>query len=360
MKVIHLMAEGSAVGGIENMMVDYANYSCNENIFMFAWGGGFAADKLTKTGCEVVIFEGKKIGSIKLVKDISKKILNIYPDYIIVHHASPQLRLIGIIISRKIPVVVYHHCNAVNQNTFSGIKRVIVHIINTLSVKTALKNVAISKSVRDSVHNLFGLSTKKMVVIYNGVDITRFHNQYRAFDSKLKLIYVGRLIKVKGVQVILKALRYLKEYDYDFTIVGDGDYRSTLENISKEYGLQDKVRFLGNRNDIPDLLDKNDIFISVPLCEEGFGNAVVEAMASGMICVCSESGGIKEIIKNNYNGFLIMKDAFNELEILLKKIFNANDRNTFMLISENAVRRAKIFNIYNYSRKLDSVIKSKY
>ena len=97
----------------------------------------------------------------------------------------------------------------------------------------------------------------------------------------------------------------LKEKDFEFQIIGDGPYKTKLESLVKEQHLENKVVFLGTRYDVSQLLEKADIFVHVPIIEEGFGITIVEAMASGKLCICSNSGAISEIIENDGNGFLV-------------------------------------------------------
>ena len=357
MKVLHLMAEGNQIGGIETMMADYAKYSKNENIFLFAWGDGIAADKIRKNGGKVISFDGKKNGNIRLIAYVLFQVKKYKIEKIVIHHESPQLRLIGILLSIFHPVFVYHHCNAYDQNIARGVKRKAIDFINILSVRTARKNIAISKSVKNSVHNLFGVCYRSIKVIYNGIDISKFEPTKQKEDDPIRLIYVGRLIKVKGVQVIIKALKILTEKQkYIFYIVGDGDYRKKLECMAKEYKLEKNVVFLGFRNDVSSILRNCHIFVNTPIWEEGFGNTVVEAMASGLVCVCSESGGIKEIISDKTNGFLVKKNNPRQLCSVLYELINSE--NSFLnKISNASIKRAKKFNVENYSLRMDRLLR---
>ena len=219
MKVVHLMAGGPAASGIETLMRDYAKASKNENIFIFAWGEGPSVDWIREVGCEVVVLNGKSTGNRKMISDAIKAIDKAKPDYVIIQHATPELRLIGILIAKRFPTYVYHHSNAANEYSSTGLKRLITHWIYMVSTRLAKKNIAISESVKKSVHEYFKIPNDKIEVIYNGVDLKKFHPKEKEKNEIVKLIFVGRLVEGKGVQIILKALSQLQpEIRYRFSV----------------------------------------------------------------------------------------------------------------------------------------------
>ena len=217
--------------------------------------------------------------------------------------------------------------------------------------------IAISNYVKKSLINEFNILDSNIIVVYNGVHITKFSEQSCKHHSIPRLIYVGRLVEEKGVQNILKSLAMLSSsVNYEFYIVGDGSYRSELEGLTKRLKLDRNVIFLGSRRDVPQLLQSSDIFIHIPNCEEGFGLTIVEAMACGLICVCGKSGGIPEIITEGKNGVLVNKEDIKEIATKLEKlILNLNSSSVeYMRIL--AHDRANDFNITSFVNRLDRVI----
>lgn len=251
-------------------------------------------------------------------------------------------------------VVAYAHCEAEDMLSGSGklsIKdKIIVH-----SFANSDKVIAISSAVRSSLIECFGLQENKICVVYNGVDLSRFKPNYNCeMHNPIRLLYVGRLVKEKGVQNILFALSKLSEKsdNWSFDIVGAGEYRNNLEDYTKKLGLTKKVQFLGTRDDIPEILEKHDIFVHMPAYEEGFGITIIEAMAAGLVCVCAGRGGIPEIIENNISGILVYSNQ--ELCDALAEIFMYKDQETLCKIRRNAIRRAENFDIKIFSKNLDT------
>ena len=122
-----------------------------------------------------------------------------------------------------------------------------------------------------------------------------------------------------------------------------------------QLNLQGKVQFLGTRSDIQMLLEKADIFIHMPIWEEGFGIAVVEAMSAGMLCICGDSGAVPEIIRDGENGILIHDNNQAELRDCLEKVIGQRADNYYQ-IRNKARENSEKYSIDTFSRTLDSVL----
>ena len=93
----------------------------------------------------------------------------------------------------------------------------------------------------------------------------------------------------------------------------------------------------------------------MPICEEGFGIAVVEAMAAGVLCICADSGAISEIIRDGENGILIHDSNSAELRDCLEKIVGLEEENYYRM--RNTAREdSERYSIEKFSRTLDSVL----
>lgn len=152
-------------------------------------------------------------------------------------------------------------------------------------------------------------------VIPNGVDCNLFKPwQQKKSNVNLNLLFVGRLNKVKNIDVIIRTVAELS--GVILNIVGDGPEKENLQMLVRSLGIAGKVNFLNRRNheELKDIYNQNDIFLLLSLGEGG-SNVVMEAMACGMPAIIMNTGGAENIIKGN--GFVL-----NELttEILAEKI----------------------------------------
>ena len=189
---------------------------------------------------------------------------------------------------------------------------------------------SVSDDVRDFLYRKAGIPDKKLLVIYNGVDLTRFNpavvlpKTALGFKETDKIIgIVGSLIEVKDHLTLLAAFHEIQktEANVKLLIVGDGDGRESLIQESRRLGIHDNVRFLGVRKDIPQLLSAMDVFV---LCSisEGMPLALLEAMAMERPVVATSVGSIPSVLKNKINGLLVGPKKPMELAAAIRSILN--------------------------------------
>ena len=353
------MVSGRA-GGIESLLRDYVEYSRHENLFLFAWAGGPVAEQIEAGGSPVIVMDKQKQGTRAVCKRILELCDTERVDVIVAHHAAPMLRLAAMaakLRSPRIKVICYAHSNAFELCDGRRKKGLALRkwIFRTTFLM-ADAAVAISHSVRDSLVQYLKVPENRISVIHNGAILERFHRGRTEGGKTLRLIYVGRLIEEKGVQTILQALGYLRDADCRLTIVGDGDYRAPLQAIAKELDIDSRVQFLGTRDDVPELLTDSDVFVHLPDCAEGFGIAVVEAMASGLICVCGDRGALPEIVEDGVSGFLVKNNDPERLAEIVRAIAGNPNSEAYAKIRANAVTAAGRFSIEAFTAKLDALI----
>jgi glycosyltransferase involved in cell wall biosynthesis len=136
---------------------------------------------------------------------------------------------------------------------------------------------------------------------------------------------VGNLIERKGHAVLLHALAAIggrgTHVPWRLAIAGEGVERPRLEALTREYGLTDRVRLLGARNDIPDLQAGADVFV-MPSLWEGLPLAVLEAMVAGKPIVASRTSGIPEAIEDGRQGVLVPPGDVQALADALWRLMN--------------------------------------
>lgn len=137
---------------------------------------------------------------------------------------------------------------------------------------------------------------------------------------------MARLVPQKGISCFLKAAAMLvKDYRVNFLIVGDGPLRRQLENETVALGLENRVVFAGERDDVPVILSALDIFV-LPSLTEGFPLAILEALAAGRPVIATRVGGIPEIIADNHTGLLIKPGDPAELALAVAGLLTDRER----------------------------------
>ncbi len=241
-------------------------------------------------------------------------------------------KLLCFIKKKNIDTVITYHFSADIWGTFfsylSGVKNIFssrrddgfwrnglhkkaYRLINVFVVKI----IVVSEGVKKMVVKEEGVPDDKIEVLYNGVDAARFGNNVRSealkkelgfTDSDLIMVSVGNFTPVKGHKFLVEGFVSTSN---DFPnayllLIGDGPLRSMLSFMVKEKRLQDRIIFLGKRNDVVDLLDLSDICI-LPSLSEGLSNALLEYMAAAKPIIATKVGGNTEVITDGVNGILI-------------------------------------------------------
>ena len=175
--------------------------------------------------------------------------------------------------------------------------------------------VCVSQAVKRHIQPLLALPEEKVRVLPNGLDIGRFavradRKRLRARlglpESGAVVASIGRLIKTKDVGAFIEAIPAIRKVFPNAVglIVGDGEERAALEKRTASMGLQDAVRFLGSRSDVPEILNAVDCVALTSLIE-GMPRALLEAFAARTPVVSTPAGGVPEILRDGENGLLV-------------------------------------------------------
>ena len=245
-----------------------------------------------------------------------------------------------------------HSCyeDKYNQNGNMIKNKLIMYYINkALQVSDLI--ICVSQAVKKTYLDRFNLSHKNITIVYNGID-KKFFEKTKKRQNHItdKIIYIGRLEEVKGVNLLIDAFSILQsKYSIKLCIVGDGAQRNNLERQARDLGIDENIEFLGTRKDVVSLLDNADIFVYPSIWEEAFGISVVEAMSRGCIPVTFRKGGLPEIISNGKDGFLVDEISSQNLCQMIENVINEKDRESLI---ERAKDKAKEFDIENTIKKL--------
>jgi len=213
-------------------------------------------------------------------------------------------------------------------------------------------NIAISETIlNDCIQN-----NLKTVKIFNGID-TKKWEQHIGGAGTFSIITVGRITyegsisyQIKGHDILLKALKECKKKSMKFScniVGGDVDHINNsslkyLEKLNEDLDLSDEIKFLGNREDIPELLAQSDLFI-LPSRFEGLPVALLEAMAARLPVIASNISGSAEILEHERNGLLF--ESENYLDLADKIFYLYNHREEMKRLEQNAYEYVHGFDI---------------
>jgi len=156
-----------------------------------------------------------------------------------------------------------------------------------------------------------------------------------------KLIFIGRPVPEKGLNELLMALALLPEYNWTLTVVGQVS-KLNVGNALTDSLPAKQLFYVGavDNSLVCGLLNEHDIVI-IPSHYENFGNIALEAMACGKAIIASRTGGLKEIIKDNYNGIQCSPKDYVDLSLKLKLIFDRPELIAFL--GNNALNEVQLY-----------------
>ena len=200
----------------------------------------------------------------------------------------------------------------------------------------------------------FGMPRQKLVHIPNFIDSTKYPIKNK---SENYILYVGRLVPVKGVYTLLYAMDKLAQFNLKVKIIGDGPDRKNLEKLKYELSLTN-VEFLGYQqfNSILSYLSKCMFTVLPSEWYENCPMSVLESMVMGKPVIGSNIGGIPELINNNTDGLLFEPGNADDLADKINYLFTNHQK--MKIMGHNA--RNKIIMEYNpdiYFQKLENVYK---
>lgn len=192
----------------------------------------------------------------------------------------------------------------------------------------------------------------RSLVIYNGIEIPCYKVPTSHIDGEMIVSMVAAFRVGKDQDSLVRAMTLLPER-FKLRLIGDGERRAEVEKLVEDLNLQERVSFLGNRSDVPQLLQQSHINV-LSSHWEGFGLSAVEGMALGIPTIVSNVSGLKEIV----GGYGILFPD-NDHQALAREIESlVSDRDKYEVIAKKCRQRAVQFDIADTARRYNEVYKS--
>ncbi|WP_304144207.1 N-acetyl-alpha-D-glucosaminyl L-malate synthase BshA [Mesoflavibacter zeaxanthinifaciens] len=229
----------------------------------------------------------------------------------------------------------------------------------TFSINKSDAVTTVSQSLKEDTLRLFNIK-KEINVVANFIDISRFNHDFTdcqrammATEDEKIITHISNMREVKRIPDVIKVFyNILKEIPAKLMMVGEGPEREPAERLCEELGIADKVVFFGNSNEIDRILCFSDLFL-LPSKTESFGLSALEAMASGVPVISSNTGGIPEVNKEGFSGFL---SEVGDVEDMSKNaIYILKDESRFKAFKKNAKSQAKTFDIHQIVPKYEAI-----
>ena len=213
-----------------------------------------------------------------------------------------------------------------------GTVQVISHYVPDRSTRLQLRllarqvdrYLAVSREIAAGLVADYGWPAAKIEVVHNAVEVERFGaaaspqlREELGAAARPLVLTTARLSDQKGLPVLLRAASEVP--DAVFALAGEGPERPRLEELAERLGVAERVRFLGRREDVPELLASCDVF-ALPSLYEGTSLAVLEAMAARRAVVSSAIGGTEELVEDGRGGLLVPAGDAAALAAALRRL----------------------------------------
>ena len=315
-------------------------------------------EPIMKAGCEIIYQPRSKgnfdlssiMRNVKLFRKLKCDVLHCYND-----HTSP---LIAAMLTR-VPVKIWSKLSMSSYyeqgKSPKGLQKLMLSTWITCLFSNRI--LSISDMAGKEICEQVGFKDK-IVTVHAPVPIARFvsakstgvRERLGINESDIIVTSVGRTIPVKGWDIAITAFSivYKEVPNAKLLLVGEKNSSEYCQKICQQinqYGLVHNVIFTGSRSDIPEILKASNLFI-LPSRSEGTPAALIEAMAVGLPCIASETGGVPEVIEHERNGLMFQRENADDLA---EKIINIiSDSKLQAQLSKMAQNNLQKFAIETY------------
>jgi N-acetyl-alpha-D-glucosaminyl L-malate synthase BshA len=289
-------------------------------------------------------------------------ILNHDLDLIHAHYAIPHAsaaytakQIVKQKTGRSVPVITTLHGTDI---TLVGRDKTYEPVV-TFSINESDAITAVSENLRAETFKHFDIK-KEIEVIHNFVDVHRYNKkavaafrQVIAPNNEKIIIHASNFRKIKRIDHVMEIFKNIHSaLPSKLLMVGDGPERPLAEDLTRQYGLDGDVRFLGKQEQMEEILAVCDVFL-LPSEYESFGLAALEAMAASTVVISTDAGGLGEINIDGVTGYTapvgdVAKMSKNAIELL-------QDETKLKAFKHNALKEAKLFDIHHIIPKYEEL-----
>lgn len=211
---------------------------------------------------------------------------------------------------------------------------------------------SVSQNLKEETYRLFDID-RDITVIPNFIEVdknrvdenSQCHRSLMATETQKIVTHISNFRKVKRIPDVIKIFYEIqKSMPAKLMMVGDGPEREPAEKLCRQLGITEKVIFFGNSTEIEEILCYSDLFL-LPSETESFGLAALEAMACGVPVISSNSGGLPEVNRDGYSGYM---GNVGDIEVMAQKAVDLlSDDSKLRQFKNNALKVAQEFDIQN-------------
>ena len=299
---------------------------------------------------------------LKSIIEVRKILKQIKPDIIYMHSSKAgAIGRIALVFNFKAKKLYNAHGWYFNAQISDKKKKIFALIEKILAIKTD-RIINISKSEYESALKYKIAPKKKMCIIENGIDFTKFKNndknreetrkEYNIKENETVIGVVGRLSEQKDPMTMIKAFELVHKENKNTRLmyVGSGELEEEVKQYARDNNILDKIIITGWVKNVEKYIPAFDIAV-LPSKWEGFGLVLIEYMACDKPIIATNVGGIKDIIKDNENGLLISIESGKELVNKILELVKNNSLKINIIENNKKYRNLYDINLLIYKHK---------
>ena len=327
--ILYIITRSDEIGGAHIHVKDMALYVMKKGykVSVLVGGSGIYTDLLNDNGIVVYPVEELKReinfkSDLKALPEIYKLIKRLSPDVISIHSSKAGILVRTISIFFKIPPCIFTAHGWSFSTKISNFRSFLyLFLEKTMALGTTLL-ITICNSDYKLAKKYKIISNKKLRCIHNGMPfLKKIERNIKPKNSKFRLISVARFERQKDHKTLIEALGHLKNLSWELFLVGDGPLRQEIQSLVESYNLEERVFFLGRKNNVASLLEDADIFILSSFWE-GFPRSIIEALRASLPVITSDVGGVQESVINEFNGYVVPIKNPELMTIAIKNLLN--------------------------------------
>ena len=305
--------------------------------------------RLRETGCKVYsLSNGGSVYSLSYIFKLRKIIKNY--DVVHTHNTSPQFFVALANLSSNCIIVTTEH-NTTNRRRNNPLWKP----VDKWMYNRYRKIICISDQAEENLKKYLKEDKASITTIYNGVDVAAFYNAKPLGglkQEKFVVVMVAAFRKQKDQKTLIDAMNLLPGDEYELWLVGQGECLDDVRNYVETKGLQQRVKFWGNRTDVANVLHTADM-VCMSSHYEGLSLSNIEGMSSGRPFVASDVDGLREVTKGY--GVLFPHEDAEALAGIIQKLHD--DKAYYDQIADKCYQRAMMFDINKMVDGYESVYK---
>ncbi len=325
MRIAFVVTRANPIGGAQIHIQDLAVtlQSRGHSPTVILGGGGPLVDVLRGAGVPVVVLPHlvvpiHPIDDFRALRQIRAALEEVNPDIVTVH--SSKAGILGRIAARqlKVPAILTAHGWSFTPG-ISALPAAAYRQIERLAGPLASRIITVSEFDRKLAIDAGIADASRIVTVYNGIPDVAPALRAEAGAVPPRLVMVARFGPQKDHRTLLQSLSGLRDLPWTLDLVGDGPLTAEMQSLAASCGLSDRIRFLGQRLDVPDILARAQISV-LATNWEGFPLSILEAMRACLPVVATAVAGVPESVSDEVTGYLVPRGDVASLQDRLRRL----------------------------------------